>query len=479
MKILINEKISPHRYKDNHGYLICTDCIMARTGKQTYTRDECFGDGDSTEIEVDRPSKEVFDAKTMASFENVPITIEHPSVNVDPDNYNTLSVGHMRDIRKGTYEGQPVMVGTAVITDSEAIEKVESGDLTNLSCGYDCDIDDSDNPHQFNIRGNHIALCECPRAGITHIQDSQKINDMALSRGDAIDVCMSLGKKFIEHFHKIYSNSTNEAVNHWASEMNSWFYKAKNIKLKSSNCGITETQLRDWFFTSGANFTDFIDDCTIDEERIYDKFIRLVIDSNDVKSAVNKLFNKSYTKDTKKKYEVTLESGDIMKDLRTRRRVRDDEDWQTLYVELTNGRVDAFEYDANEETEDEAVNELVDALGEDGEGTLVAIYSNMTNAGPFGELYRARRRVARDAKRSIRSHRDAVNPYHVQGVDEGLFYEIVDKYHNVDARKLQAIIDKYNVNRKTAYQLITYYGLADEMDKLRLFDSRRVTKRRK
>lgn len=172
MKILINEKISPHRYKDNHGYLICTDCIMARTGKQTYTRDECFGDGDSTEIEVDRPSKEVFDAKTMASFENVPITIEHPSVNVDPDNYNTLSVGHMRDIRKGMYEGQPVMVGTAVITDSEAIEKVESGELTNLSCGYDCDIDDSDNPHQFNIRGNHIALCESPRAGITHIQDS-------------------------------------------------------------------------------------------------------------------------------------------------------------------------------------------------------------------------------------------------------------------------------------------------------------------
>lgn len=174
MKILINEKISPHRYKDNHGYLICTDCIMARTGKQTYTRDECFGDGDNTEIEVDRPSKEVFDAKTMASFENVPITIEHPSVNVDPDNYNTLSVGHMRDIRKGTYEGQPVMVGTAVITDSEAIEKVEAGELTNLSCGYDCDIDDSDAPHQFNIRGNHIALCECPRAGITHIQDSKK-----------------------------------------------------------------------------------------------------------------------------------------------------------------------------------------------------------------------------------------------------------------------------------------------------------------
>lgn len=145
---------------------------MARTGKQTYTRDDCFGDGDMTEIEVDRPEKEVFDPKTLASFENVPITIEHPENNVDSDNYNSLSVGYMRDIHKGTYNGQPVMLGTAVITDSEGIEKVESGELTNLSCGYDCDIDDDKNPKQTNIRGNHIALCEIPRAGITRIQDS-------------------------------------------------------------------------------------------------------------------------------------------------------------------------------------------------------------------------------------------------------------------------------------------------------------------
>lgn len=172
MRVLIKEKLSQHRYKDNHGYLICTDCIMARTGKQTYTRDECFSDGDDTEIEVDRKEEDVFNDKTLASFENVPITIEHPDCNVDPDNYNSLSVGHMRDIHKGMYQGKPVMLGTAVITDSDAIEKVESGDLVNLSCGYDCDIADTKNPKQTNIRGNHIALCQIPRAGITKIQDS-------------------------------------------------------------------------------------------------------------------------------------------------------------------------------------------------------------------------------------------------------------------------------------------------------------------
>lgn len=191
MKILMNEQLSPHKYKDNHGYLICTDCIMARTGKQTYTRDDCFGDGDMTEIEVDRKAEDVFDPKTLASFENVPITIEHPNGNVDPDNYNSLSVGYMRDIHKGIYEGQPVMLGTAVITDSEGIEKVESGELTNLSCGYDCDVDDTDHPHQSNIRGNHIALCEIPRAGITHIQDSRH---RLIKDGDYDDLIKALSK---------------------------------------------------------------------------------------------------------------------------------------------------------------------------------------------------------------------------------------------------------------------------------------------
>lgn len=192
MKVLIKEKLSQHRYKDNHGYLICTDCIMARTGKQTYTRDECFSDGDNTEIEVDRKEEDVFNDKTLASFENVPITIEHPDCNVDPDNYNSLSVGHMRDIHKGMYQGKPVMLGTAVITDSDAIEKVESGELVNLSCGYDCDIADTENPKQTNIRGNHIALCQIPRAGITKIQDSldrkrrtMKKDSLRKSRRDA------------------------------------------------------------------------------------------------------------------------------------------------------------------------------------------------------------------------------------------------------------------------------------------------------
>lgn len=175
MKMLCTVKLSPHRYKTPEGYLYCKDAIIARTGKQTYMKSEIIEGSDSDEyIEVDRKPEQVFDEKTMASFENAPLTIEHPSVSVSPENYKELSVGHVQNIRRGKFEGQDVLFADILVNDIEAIELIESGDMTELSCGYDCDITSGDNPEQINIRGNHVALCEQGRAGIARIQDAKK-----------------------------------------------------------------------------------------------------------------------------------------------------------------------------------------------------------------------------------------------------------------------------------------------------------------
>lgn len=175
MKILVAEKLSQHRYKTPEGYLICVDSVLARTGKQTYRRNEIFADSeDDRLIEVDRKAEEVFSPETMASFENKPICVEHPDVDVTVDNISEFAVGFVRDIHKGEYEGEPVMLGTLVITDAKTIEEIENGEHTDLSCGYDCDIEDCDSPEQKHIRGNHIALCEQGRAGIARIVDSVK-----------------------------------------------------------------------------------------------------------------------------------------------------------------------------------------------------------------------------------------------------------------------------------------------------------------
>lgn len=175
MRFLVAEKLGPHKFKTPEGYLICTDAILSRTGKQEYKRCELFGDtceDPDKIVNVERTDDEVFSDKAMASFENKAVCIEHPDHDVNAENHNELAVGFVRDIHKGEDNGKPVMMGTLVITDKDAVEAVESGEYKELSCGYDCDIDDDCEPCQRNIRGNHVALCKQGRAGIARIVDS-------------------------------------------------------------------------------------------------------------------------------------------------------------------------------------------------------------------------------------------------------------------------------------------------------------------
>lgn len=178
MKFLIREKLSPHKYKTPEGYLICQDAILARTGKQSYRKNELFADAEDgdTEIDVDRPYDEVFAPETLASFENKPVTVEHPDEDVNSENYKSYSVGFARDIRQAkTEDGEDVIIGNLVIQDADTIEEILNGEHCELSCGYDCDIKDDKNGYrQTHIRGNHIALCEKGRAGIAKIVDSVK-----------------------------------------------------------------------------------------------------------------------------------------------------------------------------------------------------------------------------------------------------------------------------------------------------------------
>ena len=181
MKVLVNEKLSNHKYKTSEGYLICTDAILARTGKQDYLKGELFANCEDTaneRISIDRPYNEVFDTKTLSSFENKPVTFDHPDEDVNISNYKSYAVGYVRDVHQGkTENGEDVIMGNLVITDKDAIEAIENGDHTDLSCGYDCEIkDENGSYYQSNIRGNHVALCEEGRAGIARIVDS-KIND--------------------------------------------------------------------------------------------------------------------------------------------------------------------------------------------------------------------------------------------------------------------------------------------------------------
>lgn len=199
MRILIREKLSQHKYKTPEGYLICTDAILSRTGYQQYMKSELFADAknDTTLVDVYRDAKDVFEDAAMSSYENKPITFEHPSVDVNTLNYNKLSIGYVRNIRKGSDSGQDVMIGDLVFTNNDAIEKIENGEYQQLSCGYDCDIVyDNGQYRQINIRGNHVALCKEGRAGIARIVDSIK-DDNSFTYRNVVIIKSSYGYKFI------------------------------------------------------------------------------------------------------------------------------------------------------------------------------------------------------------------------------------------------------------------------------------------
>lgn len=183
MRILIQSKLSEHMYKTPEGYLVCVDSVIGRTGKQDYKYNEVFTDSDDeTIIQVNRLPEDVLNDKTLASFENKPFVNEHPDEDVNPTNFKKYVAGFVRDVHKGYDDGEPVMLATIVVTDEETINDIESGKKRELSCGYDCEILDKNNPCQKNIRGNHVALCEKGRAGIARIVDSNQIKDGSTQR---------------------------------------------------------------------------------------------------------------------------------------------------------------------------------------------------------------------------------------------------------------------------------------------------------
>ena len=160
----ISENISK---REPEGYLICKNVPIARSGTQIYLAEELElnGDGDR-EVEVIRPEEEVFSKATIASFEGMPLTDDHPDEGVNVDNINYLQVGHVENVRRGTGDESNMLIAELFITNPEVIEKVLSGEKREISCGYNYELSEENGKYyQRQIRGNHIAIVDKGRAG--------------------------------------------------------------------------------------------------------------------------------------------------------------------------------------------------------------------------------------------------------------------------------------------------------------------------
>lgn len=142
-----------------------TEGRIAKTGIQIYRG------ADGQERRELRLPEEVFDAESLASFEQLPLTNNHPEQMLTADNAHKHAVGSVGRLRAdGEYVAALVM-----ITDADAIRAAQQG-RSQLSNGYSCEMDDTQDPEltakwgkydsiQRKIRGNHVALCDVARAG--------------------------------------------------------------------------------------------------------------------------------------------------------------------------------------------------------------------------------------------------------------------------------------------------------------------------
>ena len=155
--------------REPEGYLLCLNVPVARTGTQEYLPEELglppAAAGGGGPIPVDRPLEEVFSPETIASFEGMPVTNDHPPDGVDLENIRRLQAGHAHNVRRGTGEAADLLLADLIITDGHLIDAILAG-KREISCGYTYELAEENGRYiQRKIRGNHIAVVDAGRAG--------------------------------------------------------------------------------------------------------------------------------------------------------------------------------------------------------------------------------------------------------------------------------------------------------------------------
>lgn len=173
MLIQINDRASysiTHREYTPEGFLRVPGHV-ARPGIQQYLARELGLDGDPNRvINVYRPPEEVFNAESLASYNAVDVTDEHPAGLVTADNYRVVSKGVVTG--GGEQDGDFVRCDL-IVKDATAIKSIESGKC-ELSAGYTARYDftagvtPDGEPYdavQREIRINHVAIVPRARGG--------------------------------------------------------------------------------------------------------------------------------------------------------------------------------------------------------------------------------------------------------------------------------------------------------------------------
>jgi uncharacterized protein len=161
------------------GYLVALSRV-ARSGVQDYLASELGLMGNHI-VRVMRHPDDVFAKDAMSSLSHAPVTVDHPAVMVDAENWREFAVGEVGDnvLRDGEWLSVPLIlkdakgIGAARTTHKE-ISMGYTANLVDAPEGSDWDLEMKD------IRFNHLAIVPKGRAG-----SEARIGDGAVNWGAA------------------------------------------------------------------------------------------------------------------------------------------------------------------------------------------------------------------------------------------------------------------------------------------------------
>lgn len=100
------------------------------------------------------------------------------------------------------------------------------------------------------------------------------ITEIPMLQSSAIDLCTSLGKKFINHYKRymieISLSKNDHDLSHYASEMQDLWDAVQKIKLSGTNKALTAINLIEWFFTTGIHVENYLSSDFVES---YNEFI--------------------------------------------------------------------------------------------------------------------------------------------------------------------------------------------------------------
>jgi len=187
--LMLSQNIS----KTVHGYLICENALLCRSGYQEYKGselvgfpgyEESWGLEPETRYNIYRPKESVLDTDFIKSIEGCTVVDEHPDGSVvHVDNDRELNCGHVEKVGKGPdIDGEVTLKGDIFIKNPELIEKVrpennpdDPNAVRDISLGYSLRLKRLEDGTiiMTHLRGNHCAIVEKGRAGpLIAIKDS-------------------------------------------------------------------------------------------------------------------------------------------------------------------------------------------------------------------------------------------------------------------------------------------------------------------